>query len=167
VRAMEARGHLHTLATFLLGNELAVGYWKVCWVYLWASLDTLEKSLLSVLRYFCWPKGILCNYLTRYAIYLQRNIEAHSRNHCYHGKVLSFTYFECVCNISLYSMQSASAVLYCHLWSVWIYHIFPHYLINGTVIGKKKLLNIECVFWFPVWLVSEIFLILRRLHEMS
>jgi hypothetical protein len=26
VRAMEARGHLHTLATFLLGNELAVGY---------------------------------------------------------------------------------------------------------------------------------------------
>ena len=20
---------------------------------------------------------------------------------------------------------------YCHLWPVWLYHIFPHYLING------------------------------------
>jgi hypothetical protein len=46
VRSMEARGHLHTLATFLPGNELANAYWKVCWVCPWATLDTLEKSLL-------------------------------------------------------------------------------------------------------------------------
>jgi hypothetical protein len=25
------------------------------------------------------------------------------------------------------------AVLYCHLWPVWLYHIFPHYLTNGTI----------------------------------
>jgi hypothetical protein len=34
-------------------------------------------------------------------------------------------------------MQSVCAVLYCHLWLVWLYHIFPHYLINGTTFEKK------------------------------
>jgi len=37
---------------------------------------------------------------------------------------------------------------------------FPHYLINGTIFGKK-LLNTKCVFWFSVQLLFEIFLILR------
>jgi hypothetical protein len=63
-------------------------------------------------------------------------------------------------------MQSACAVLYCHLWTVWLYHIFPHYLINGTILGKK-LLNIKCVFWFSVQLLSETFLILRRIEILS
>jgi hypothetical protein len=61
-------------------------------------------------------------------------------------------------------MQSACAVLYCHLWPVRLYHIFPHYLINGTIFGKK-LLNIKCVFWFSVQLLSETFLILRRIQQ--
>ena len=30
-------------------------------------------------------------------MYLQRNIEARSRNHCCHGKAVSVTYSECVC----------------------------------------------------------------------
>jgi hypothetical protein len=34
-------------------------------------------------------------------------------------------------------MQSACAVLHCHLWPVWLYHIFQHYLINGTIFGGK------------------------------
>jgi hypothetical protein len=33
-------------------------------------------------------------------------------------------------------MQGACAVL-CHLWPVRLYHIFPHYLINGTILGKN------------------------------
>jgi hypothetical protein len=33
-------------------------------------------------------------------------------------------------------MQSACAELYRHLWPVWLYHIFPHYLKNGTIFGK-------------------------------
>jgi hypothetical protein len=32
-------------------------------------------------------------------------------------------------------MQSACSVLYCHLWPDWLYHIFPHYLINDTIFG--------------------------------
>jgi hypothetical protein len=61
-------------------------------------------------------------------------------------------------------MQSACAVLYNYLWPVWLYHIFPHYLINGTIFGKL-LLNIKCVFWFSVQLLSETFLILRRIQR--
>jgi len=43
---------------------------------------------------------------------------------------------------------------------VWLYRIFPHYCITGTIFGKM-LLNINCVFWFSVQLLSQKFLILR------
>jgi hypothetical protein len=61
-------------------------------------------------------------------------------------------------------MQSACAVLCCHPWPVWLYRIFPHYLINGTILGKT-LLNIKCVFWFSVQLLSETFLVIRRIQR--
>ena len=51
-----------------------------------------------------------------------------------------------------------------HLWPVWCYSTFPHYLINGTIFGKN-LLNIKCVFWFSLQILSEIFLIPRKLNE--
>jgi len=41
------------------------------------------------------------------------------------------------------------------------YEIFPHYLINGTIFGKK-LFGTKCVFWFPPQLLSETFPIPRR-----
>jgi hypothetical protein len=50
------------------------------------------------------------------------------------------------------------------LWPVWLYHIFSHYLINGTIFGKK-LLNMKCVFWFSVQHLSEKFLLLRRIQR--
>jgi hypothetical protein len=71
----------------------------------------------------------------------------------------------CVCVrahvlVALSSMQSPCTVLYCHLRPLWLHHIFPHYLINSTVSGKK-LLTIKCVFPFSLQLLSETFLILR------
>ena len=44
-------------------------------------------------------------------------------------------------------MQGACAVLCCHLWPVWLHHIFPHYLMNVTIFGEKKLLNIKRMFF--------------------
>jgi len=44
------------------------------------------------------------------------------------------------------------------------YHIFQHYLINGTIFGKK-LLSTKCVFWFSLQLLSETFFILRRIKR--
>ena len=53
---------------------------------------------------------------------------------------------------------------YCHLCPVPLYHIFPHYLINGAIFGKK-LLKTKCVFWFSLQLLSAIFFILRRIER--
>jgi hypothetical protein len=60
-------------------------------------------------------------------------------------------------------MQSACAVLYCHLWHIWLYHIFPHYLTNGTI-------SVKCywtwnVLWFSVQLLYETFLTLGRIQR--
>jgi hypothetical protein len=40
------------------------------------------------------------------------------------------------------------AVLYCHLWPFWFYHIFQYYLINGTIFGKKVIEHKMCVLIF-------------------
>ena len=58
-------------------------------------------------------------------------------------------------------MQSARAVLHCHLWPVWLYHIFPRNLINGRIFGRKKIT--EHKMWcFDFIRLSETLLILRR-----
>ena len=70
----------------------------------------------------------------------------------------------CVCRLT-YPACNAHAP-YCHLWSVLLYYIFPHYLTNGTIFGEgKKLLNTTCVFWFSLQLLTETFLILRRIER--
>ena len=48
--------------------------------------------------------------------------------------------------LNLFIMHgSACTILYCHLWLVYLYSIFPHYIINGTIFGIK-LLKIKCLF---------------------
>jgi hypothetical protein len=55
-------------------------------------------------------------------------------------------------------MQNACAVLYSRLWPIWLYHIFPRYLINGTF-SKEKVNEYEtCVLISStayVWNVSH------------
>jgi len=64
--------------------------------------------------------------------------EALSCNSYRNGKAISVTYSVCVYVFlpHLSSIQSLYTLLYCQLWPVWLYHIFPHYLINGTIFGK-------------------------------
>ena len=38
-----------------------------------------------------------------------------------------------VCICSLRNLACNADAPYCHLWPVRLYHIFPHYLINGTI----------------------------------
>jgi hypothetical protein len=61
-------------------------------------------------------------------------------------------------------MQSACAVLYSHLWLLRLCSVFPHYLITLTTSGKK-LLSIKFVLRFSLQLLSETFLILRRIER--
>jgi hypothetical protein len=86
----------------------------------------------------------------------KRNILAYSRNYCWSGQALSIIYSECVCSLKLYSTQCACAVLYCHLLPVRLCNIFPHSVINGTILGKK-LFDIKCVLIFSttfLWNIS-------------
>ena len=51
----------------------------------------------------------------------------------------------------------ACAILYCHLWPAWLYHIFPHHVIFG-----KNMLNKKFFPWFSPQFLSETYPILRR-----
>jgi hypothetical protein len=67
--------------------------------------------------------------LTRQAMYVERNIEERPRNHSCRGKAISITYCEGVFVALVIQHVKRCAVLYCHLWPVWLYHIFctfPH-----------------------------------------
>jgi hypothetical protein len=65
----------------------------------------------------------------------------------------SLTYSECNAQAS-----------YCHLWPLWLDHIFRHYLINGTIFEKKVAEHKMSVLIFSTTLL-EIFLILRRIQR--
>jgi hypothetical protein len=67
----------------------------------------------------------------------------------------------CVCSLS-YPARNAHAP-YCYLWPAPLYNIFPQYLTNDTIFGRKKLLNTKCVFWFSLQLLSQTFLPLQRI----
>jgi hypothetical protein len=65
----------------------------------------------------------------------------------------------CVCS-RRYPACNAHAP-YCHLRPALLYRIFPHYLVNGTIFGRK-LLNIKRVFRVFLQLLSETFFIVGR-----
>ena len=70
----------------------------------------------------------------------------------------------CVCSLGHPACNAHAP--YCHLRPAPLYNIFAHYLINGTIIVKKKeYLNTKCVFWISLQLSSEIFFIERRLER--
>jgi hypothetical protein len=56
---------------------------------------------------------------------------------------------------------------YCHLWPVRLYHIIPHYLINGTIVEKKKLLNIKCVLISSTAFCLEHFSFQEKISQIS
>jgi len=74
------------------------------------------------------------------------------------------TYSECVFVVLIIQKEESLRVLYCHLWSVRLYRILLHYLINGAVLGEM-LLSIKFVFRFYLHILSETFLILRIIEK--
>jgi len=55
----------------------------------------------------------------------------------------------------LSSTQSAWASLCCHVRPLRLYHVFTHYLVNGTIFGIK-LLNTKCVLIFYTTFVRSV-----------
>ena len=70
----------------------------------------------------------------------------------------NYIFWVCVCSFS-YPACNAIA-LYCHLWPVRQYNIFPHYLIRETIFGRKK------SYWWPFpSRVSSILILLGSGHQ--
>jgi hypothetical protein len=68
-----------------------------------------------------------------------------------------YIFWVCVC--SLRHSACNVRMSQCHLWPAWLYNIFPHYLIHSTIF--RKLVYINCVFWFYLQILSATFFILR------
>jgi hypothetical protein len=103
------------------------------------------------------------------AMFVERNIEALSCNHFFSVKVMNITYSDrmgvYVCSLS-YPTCNALVPRY-HLWPAPLYNIFQTLSNERRYFREKKekLLNSKCVFWFPLQLLSETFLILRGTEE--
>ena len=146
--------YLETLYV-LLGKFYGAEHYEKMSMWLWTGTK-MGQALLYQLN------------MTRETIYIWRNTEARQRKYCCSGKVIIVTFYECVCVcvfLPLSSgMKNTCTVLYWHTRPVWLYHIF-HSLKNRTIFRKKKLLHIKCVFWFSLQILSDTFLIPRRIQR--
>ena len=57
--------------------------------------------------------------------------------HCRSREAIFITYSECVL-VALIIQHTKRMHRACHLWPIWLYPIYPHYLINGKIFGEKK-----------------------------
>ena len=122
-----------------------------------AFQTVVRISLLVRQPFFTGLNEVVKTYQDRQCAY-NVPIEARSCNNCYSGKAVSTTYCGRVWGHS-YPACNARAP-YCNLWPALLYSVFPLYLVNGTIFGKK-FLNTKCVFWFLLQLLSERVLNLR------
>ena len=100
---------------------------------------------------------------TRQAMYVQRNTEARSCNHCCSGNSISSTYSECV--FVALSIQPETGMRHIVIFGLPRSTIFFSTLSHKRhdFLKKKKLLNTKCV--FSLQFLSETFLILRTIHR--
>jgi hypothetical protein len=107
----------------------------------------------------CIVTGLQCAGRTKRWHYFDVTFKAGWCRHFCREKQYYYINWVCVCSFR-YPVRNAHA-LYCHLWSVRLHNIFPHYFTNGTIFGET-LLNRKCVFWFSPQPLSKTFLTLRK-----
>jgi hypothetical protein len=98
---------------------------------------------------------VTCGHVAREKQDRQRNNEVLSCNHCCSEKAMSITYSECM--FVALGVQHAMGMRRIVMCPARLYHIFPHYPINGTIF-EKTLLNTKCVLIFSttfVWNISH------------
>ena len=132
-------------------NRVVVGSvmefdWQLRCSHLWCGHIRWERK---------WNQDRPCTY--------KRNNEVLSRNSFCRGKALTITYFECVCSRSYPACKERAqyCIVVCDLSGSVTF--FPHFLINGTIFGKR--LNIKRVFWLFLQLCLKYFSVWRIQRE--
>ena len=119
----------------------------------------------SVPFYFCW---LPCSSQQCKVFSVFRKCNNRFPLHCCRFAtyfLLPLTVLSIKCQDSCLSHPACSAhAPQFHLCPLRFHHIFRHYLINGAIFGKK-LLNIKCVFWFSLQLLSQTLLIIGRIQR--
>jgi hypothetical protein len=87
------------------------------------------------------------------------NIESLSWNHCCNGKAINITYWVRVCSFMYPACKAHGAHSQSMACPALKYFSTLSHKWNGF---REKLLNLKCVFWFSLQVLSETFLILRR-----
>jgi len=72
---------------------------------------------------------------TRPAMYVYRNIETRSCNRYCSRKAISITYYECVF-VALGIQHAMRIHQIVNLWRAVLYKTFPHYFLNGMILGN-------------------------------
>jgi len=94
-------------------------------------------------------------------MYVSPNIEVRSCNHCCRGKAVSITYSEGVLAALVIQHEKCMRRIVLSPVACPAYHIFPLYLIKGTIFrGKKSYWKQNACFDFLYKILSEKFLIL-------
>jgi hypothetical protein len=111
------------------------------WIDWVAMINILGKDavVLNLRLYFNMNWEILQKEETRQEIYLCVDTEALSRYHFYCGKAINIDHYGYVSLFS--SFVSGTKIISFFrriLFYLWPVPIFPHYLINGMIFGKKK-----------------------------
>jgi hypothetical protein len=96
----------------------------------------------------------------------KRNIEARSRNYCYHGEAISITYSECVSvALVIQHVKRMRRIILSPVACPAVPYFSTLSHKRHDFQEKKKLFNMKCVFWFSLQLLSETFLILRKIQR--
>jgi len=84
------------------------------------------------------------------------------------GKAKIILYSDCVSVAFVSTTKSAYTVINCHLWPAWLALLFsPHYLISGTISGKKKIIEHKMCVLVPSTNLSENLSSYEDLREIS
>ena len=95
-------------------------------------------------------------------MYIYAKNEARSHNHCCRGEAITYPAWVCVALVIL----RAKCMLPIKLSSVVCLGLrYFSTLWHKRHDFRKNLLNIKCVFWLSLQILSEIFLILRRIQR--
>ena len=126
--------------------------WNYCW-----SRKAKKKNIKCLFVCVCVcarARAGACNWICVDASACVALLNQHTNPHSLY-KVVQIWPGRFVCKQVTVCPGHIWTTLYFHLWPLWLHHIFWHHLINGEILGGKKLLNINCVFLFSLQILSD------------